>query len=93
MYRLLKWCFSSAPNLVLHLFLETSASTLGPEDAAMPLVGEIEEIGLGDKPLLPNAGKSYQKSKKRSHKKVSSWGCIEHSMHATVCLFPEEDSF
>ena len=64
-------------------------SPLGPEDAAMPLADEIEEIGLGDKPLLPDARKSNQKSKKRSHKKVSS--CIEHSMHAIVCLFPEEE--
>ncbi len=74
-YRLFKWCFSSSPNLVVHYsYIETSVSTLGPEDAAMPLAGEIEEIGSDNTHLLPNAGKSNQKSKKRSHKKVSIVG-------------------
>ncbi|XP_064404796.1 copper-transporting ATPase 1-like isoform X4 [Halichondria panicea] len=56
-------------GFIVTYITETSVSPLGPEDAAMPLADEIEEIGLGDKPLLPNARKSNQKSKKRSHKK------------------------
>ncbi len=68
----------------MHLFLETSASPFGPEDAAMPLAGEIEEIGSDNTHLLPSEdNKPKKESKERCCKKVgrSSW-----SIYVCNCL-------
>ncbi len=69
--------------LAMHLFLETSVSPFGSEDAAMPLPGEIEEIGSDNKHLLPSKDKPKKESKERCCKKVgrSSW-----SIYVCNCL-------